>query len=202
MEERLSQGELWHPQNISLDVPVCDIESCGTDGSSIGERLQWHEDHPDLRSWVPGVIDDATWEQLQAFMGWFDIVKLNSSEVIWHTVHERPSMLWLWFNTEHLTKECVFEVLSEGAQVFYQKVAWCSVYHPEFYMKTTDLVDKALSIKLREFSKPIAFAKIGRAMFEEAQNAGTGLGPAELPPDGDLLGEFSSEDEQDDSQCP
>lgn len=202
MEESFSQSELWHPQTLSLDVPVCNIESCGTDGSTFGERRQWHEDHPDLRSWVPSVIDDATWEQLQAFMGWFDIVKHNSSQVIWHTVHERPSMLWLWFNTEHLTKECVFKVLSEGAQVFYQKVAWCSVYHPELYMKTTDLVDKALSIKLRGLSEPIAFAKIRRAMFEEAQNAGTGSGPAEVPPDGDLLGEFLSEDEQDDSPRP
>ena len=40
-------------------------------------------------------------------------------------------MRGLWFNTEQLTKECVFKVLREGAQVFYQRVAWCSVYHPD-----------------------------------------------------------------------
>ena len=198
-EESPAQSESWHPQTVSLDVPVCDIEYCGTAGATFGERRQWHEDHPDLRSWVPSGIDDATWEQLQAFTGWFDIAKRNSSEVIWHTGHERPSMLWLWVNTEHLTKECVFKVLCEGAQVFYQKVAWCSVYHPELYMKRTKNVDTALSFTLGELSAPIALAKMRRAMFEEAENAGTESGPAEVPPDGDLLGEFSSEDEQDDS---
>jgi hypothetical protein len=36
-------------------------------------------------------------------------------------------------------------------------------------------------------------------MCEEVENGATESGPAEVPPDGDLLGEFSSEDEQDDS---
>ena len=106
-------------------------------------------------------------------------------------------MLWLWFNTEHLTKERVFKVLIEGAQLFHKKVAWCSVYHPELYMKTTENVDQALSITLRELSDPIAFAKIRRA-----QSAGFESGPSEVPSDGDLLGELSSEDEQDGSPRP
>ena len=111
-------------------------------------------------------------------------------------------MLWLWLNTEHLTKESVFKVLCEGAQVFYQKVAWCYVYHPELYMKRTKNVDMAMSFTLGELSQPIALAKMRRAMVEEAENAGTESGPAEVPPDGDLLGEFLSEDEQDDSPRP
>ena len=108
-------------------------------------------------------------------------------------------MLWLWVNTEHLTKECVFKVLSAGAKDFHKKVAWCSVYHPELYMKATKNVDMELFRTLGELSRPISLAKMGRAMFEEAENAGTESGPAEVPPDGDLLGEFSSEDERDDS---
>jgi hypothetical protein len=186
------------PQTVSWDVPVDDIEYCGTAGASFGERRQWFDDHPDLRSWLPSRIDDATWEQLQAFTGWFDIVKRNSSEVIYHTGNERPSMLWLWLNTEHLTKECVFKVLCEGAQDFYQKVAWCSVYHPELYIKRTKNVDMAMSLTLGEFSRPIAWNKMIGAMFEEVENDATGSGPAEVPPDDNLLGGFSSEDEQDD----
>ena len=199
MEQCSAQSDPWHAQTVSFDVPVADIEYFGTAGASFGERRQWFDDHPDLRSWFPSRIDDATWEQLQAFTGWFDIVKRNSSEVIYHTGHERPSMLWLWFNTEHLTKECVFKVLCEGAQVFYQKVAWCSVYHPELYIKRTKNVNMAMSLTLGEFSRPIAWNKMIGAMFEEVENAATGSGPAEVPPDGDLLGGFSSEDEQDDS---
>ena len=192
MEESVAQSE-------SLVVAVGDIEYCGTDGATFGERRKWHEDHPDLGSWVPSAIDPATWAQLQAYTGWFDIVMHNSSDVFWHTVQERPSMLWLWVNTEHLTKECVFKVLSAGAKVFYKKVAWCSVYHPALCMKTIKNVDMALSFNLGELSKPIALAKMRRAMFEEAENAGIESGPAEVPFDGDLLGEFSSEDERDDS---
>ena len=198
MGESLAQSESWHPQTVSLDVPVCDIEYCGTAGTTFGERRQWHEDHPDLRSWVPSGIDDATWEQLQVYTGWFDIVKHNSSEVVWHIAQERPSMLWLWCNTEHPTKECVFEVLCEGAQDFYKKVAWCSVYHPDLYIKRTKNVHMAMSFTLGEISRPIAIAKIRRAMCEDVENAATGSGPAEVPPDGDLLGGFSSADEQDD----
>jgi hypothetical protein len=56
-----------------------------------------------------------------------------------------------------------------------------------------------MSFTLGELSRPIAFAKMRRAMCEEVENAATESGPAEVPPDGDLLGEFSSEDEQDDS---
>jgi hypothetical protein len=201
MEESHAQSDSWQPQTASWDVPVDDIGYCGTAGASFGERRQWFEDHPDLRSWLPSGIDDATWEQLQAFTGWFDIDKRNSSEVIWHTGHERPSMLWLWLNTEHLTKESVFKVLCEGAQVFYQKVAWCSVYHPEWYMKRTKNVDMAMSFTLGELSRPIAFAKIIRVMCEEVENGATESGPAEVPPDGDLLVEFSSEDDQDDSRA-
>lgn len=202
MQESLSQRDSLHSPTFLLDVPVCSIESFGTDGSTFGERRQWHEHHPDLRSWVPSVVDDATWEQLQAFTGWFDIVQHNSSQVIRQTGHERPSMLWLWFNTEHLAKERVFKVLIEGAQLFHKKVAWCSVYHPELYMKTTEKVDQALSITLRELSEPIAFAKITRAISAEAQSAGTESGPSEVPSDGDLLGELSSEEEQDGSPRP
>jgi hypothetical protein len=66
-------------------------------------------------------------------------------------------------------------------------------------MKTIKNVDMALSFNLGELSKPIALAKMRRAMFEEAENAGIESGPAEMPFDGDLLGEFSSEDERDDS---
>ena len=121
MEESSAQSDPWHAENVSFDVPVADIEFFGTAGASFGERRQWFDDHPDLRSWFPGRIDDATWEQLQAFTGWFDIVERNSSEVIYPIDQESPSMLWLWCNTEHLTKECVFKVLCEGAQVFYQK---------------------------------------------------------------------------------
>jgi hypothetical protein len=198
MEESHAQSDSWQPQTASWDVPVDDIGYCGTAGASFGERRQWFDDHPDLRSWLPSRIDDATWEQLQAFTGWFDIVKRNSSEVIYHTGNERPSMLWLWLNTEHLTKECVFKVLCEGAQDFYQKVAWCSVYHPELYIKRTKNVDMAMSLTLGEFSRPIAWNKMIGAMFEEVENDATGSGPAEVPPDDDLLGGFSSEDEQDD----
>ena len=192
VEESVAQSDL-------LGVAVRDIGYCGTDGTTFGERRKWHDDHPDLGSWVPSAVDPATWAQLLAYTGWFDIVMHNSSDVFWHTVRERPSMLWLWVNTEHLTKECVFEVLSAGAKDFDKKVAWCSVYHPELYMETTKNVDLELCRTLGELSRPISLAKMGRAMFEEAANAGTESGPAEVPADGDLLGEFSSEDERDDS---
>ena len=54
---------------------------------------------------------------------------------------------------------------------------------------------------LGELSRPIAFAKIIRVMCEEVENGATESGPAEVPPDGDLLVEFSSEDDQDDSRA-
>jgi hypothetical protein len=198
MEESSAHSDPWHAQTVGFNMPVADIECLGTAGASFGERRQWFDDHPDLRSWFPGRIDDATWEQLQAFTGWFDIVERNSSEVIYPIDQESPSMLWLWCNTEHLTKECVFEVLCEGAQDFYQKVAWCSVYHPDLYIKRTKNVHMAMSFTLGEISRPIAIAKIRRAMCEDVENAATGSGPAEVPSDGDLLGGFSSADEQDD----
>jgi hypothetical protein len=69
-------------------------------------------------------------------------------------------------------------------------------------MKTTKSVDMALSLILGELSKPIALAKVRRAIFEEAENAGSESGSAEVPPDGDWLGEFSSENEQDDWPRP
>ena len=81
-------------------------------------------------------------------------------------------------------------------------MAWCSVYHPDLYLKTAKSVDKSLSLMLGELSRPIALAKVRRAIFEEAENAGTMSGPAEVPPNGDLLDEFSSESEQDDSPRP
>ena len=56
------------------------------------------------------------------------------------------SWLWLWFNTEHLTNYCAFQFLSGCAQDLYQKVAWCSVLHPELYLKATELVDQGLSM--------------------------------------------------------
>ena len=174
-------------------MPLTDIEARSTDGATLGEMRQWHEDHPDLRSWVPSSIADATWGKLQAFTGWFDIVKRKSSEKMWHVNDITPCMNWLWISTEHLTRECVFELLREGVEAFHQGVAWCSVYSSEMYMKYTKAVEKAVTDKVNELSRPIALAKLRQVLWEEEDAAGTMSGPAEVPHDIDFIDEFSCE---------
>ena len=107
------------------------------------EVQHWFELHPNLESWLPQDADRESVPYFLAFMGWLRIRKESQLDQVGELCVEQimamtrgvtADMVWLWMQSENLTKAELYGFIMHAAHLFQEEVRYCLVYHGNTFM--------------------------------------------------------------------
>ena len=160
-----SQGQALPALEPHRDIVQMSVDKIQSLKISDGEEMHWFETYPTLESLLPDGVDASTLTMIQAFMGWLDFVipdsldRLEIDCILARKRNRRPRIAWLWMNSENLSQQIMYKLVYEAAHFFHDRVVFCLVYHPNTFVKEANLVEVALSIKLRKMEQPFAMER-------------------------------------------
>ena len=164
------------------------------------EVRQWFERHPTLESWLPYNADDSSVAYFKTFMHWLRIRKENTTSTKSEPCVEQiialkrgvtADMVWLWLQSEHVTKEELYKLVLHAANMFHKKAGYCLVYHANTFMAEQLILERLLESQIQEMGLP-------RAVRQCMQDAD--LPPPKVPDSDDEVSSFggdASENDQD-----
>ena len=65
-------------------------------------------------------------------------------------------MVWLWLQTEHVTKQELQDLLLHAAKLFHEKAGYCLVYHANTFMAHQLILERVLESQVQHLGMPRA----------------------------------------------
>ena len=97
--------------------------------------------------------------------------------------------VWLWIQSENLTKEELYGFIMHAARLFHEKVGYCLVYHGNTFMAEELILERLLDAHIQGVTLPRAVPK----MLQDAD-----LPPPKVPDSDDDASSFKEADAESD----
>ena len=166
-----------------------------------GEVQQWFEQHPNLASWLPQDADHSSVQCFLVFMSWLRIRKKNAvgengqpfvEHVMAMTRGVTADMVWLWIQSENLTKAELYGFIMHAARLLHEKVGYCLVYHGNTFMAEEFIMERVLDAHIVGVNMPRAVASLENVLKD------ADLPPPEVPDSDDDALSFKEADAEGD----
>ncbi len=129
------------------------------------EVRQWFDRHPTLESWLPYNADESSRALCKTFMHWLRIRKENTTyresepcveQIVALERGVTADMVWLWLQSEHVTKEELYNLVLHAANMFHKKAGYCLVYHANTFMAEQLPREHVLESQVQDMGLPKA----------------------------------------------
>ena len=101
-------------------------------------------------------------------------------------------MVWLWIQSENLTKAELYGFIMHAARLFHEKVGYCLVYHGNTFMAEEWILERVLDAHIVGVSMPRAVASL-QNVLQDAD-----LPPPKVPDSDDDASSFKEADAESD----
>ena len=65
-------------------------------------------------------------------------------------------MVWLWLQSEHVTKQELHDLVLHAANLFHEKAGYCLVYHANTFMAEQLILERVLESQVQHLGMPRA----------------------------------------------
>ena len=144
------------------DVSLHDIEWNEVPEAEI---RQWFDRHPTLECWLPYNADQSSRALCTTFMHWLRMRKENTTYTDGEPCVEQAlalkrgvtaDMVWLWLQSEHVTKQELQDLVLHAAKLFHEKAGYCLVYHANTFMAHQLILERVLESQVQHLGMPRA----------------------------------------------
>ena len=129
------------------------------------EVQQWFDRHPTLESWLPYNADKSSRALCTTFMHWLRMRYENTTYTDGEPRVEQAfalrrgvtaDMVWLWLQSEHVTKQELHDLVLHAAKLFHEKAGYCLVYHANTFMAHQLILERVLESQVQHLGMPRA----------------------------------------------
>ena len=182
---------------VNSQLIMMDPEEIEWNDMPEAEVQQWFEQHLNLESWLPQDADRSSVPYFLAFMGWLRIRKESGVDKDGEPFVElsmamtrgvTADMVWLWIQSENLTKAELYGFIMHAARLFHEKVGHCLVNHANTFVAEELNLERFLDAHTQGASMPRAVASL-QDILQDAD-----LPPPKVPDSDDDASSFKEGD--------